>query len=225
MIRESDYAGLGYEGLISGGSPVAVEGVRMIIDTAKDLLERIWKQRTLAQRFPKAVTLKDGRSATVRPVHTDDGEALTEFYAGIPVEDYRFYCPHPLDREHALAKVARADDPGFVCLVLEDQDKRIGGYGWYQWTPGSPSSVFGACLLREFQGCRAGATLMSCLLDEARVYGPGMMTLTVQKANPAAVHLYAKMGFVIVGEGVRKRDNEPQYRMQLLLSVQADSKA
>ncbi|MBI3922956.1 MAG: hypothetical protein HY318_16160, partial [Armatimonadetes bacterium] len=72
------------------------------------------------ERFPaKDLRLKNGDPATLRLLSPEDGEALTEFYEGVPREDIRFYCPHRLDRDQALANAARAYSPMEVVLVLE----------------------------------------------------------------------------------------------------------
>jgi hypothetical protein len=63
---------------------------------------------------------------------------LADFYASVPREDYRFYCPHPLDAAHARQKAARADDPNFVCVVAEGPPHAV--------TPKFPSL---------FDGCRS----------------------------------------------------------------------
>jgi ribosomal protein S18 acetylase RimI-like enzyme len=54
-------------------------------------------------------------------------------------------------------------------------------------------------LMPEHQGRGIGATLIRQLADEARAAGVALK-LKVLKSNPAQ-HLYARLGFVIVGEG------------------------
>ena len=158
------------------------------------------------------VTLRNGVQATVRPLTTEDGPALAEFYAGIPAEDSHFYRPHPLTREQALAKAAGAGRPGLVCLVLETDDNRIGGEAWCRWTePHAMRSSFGICIRRDLQGVGAGKTLIRLLFENTT--GPPVISLTVQKANPRAVALYKSMGFRIVREQVRA-DGEPEYYME-----------
>jgi ribosomal protein S18 acetylase RimI-like enzyme len=53
------------------------------------------------------------------------------------------------------------------------------------------------------------------LLEAARIHGPPVMSLTVQKANKRAVALYRKTGFRIVREQQRATDGEPEYCMEL----------
>ena len=171
------------------------------------------------RRFsPVSKMLKDSRRVTVRLLSRGDGEKLADFYASILREDYRFYHPHLLDREHALAKASRADDDANVILVGQTDDARIGGYAWYTWKPNDDHSVFGICLRRELQGCGMGRLLMERLFEIARELGPAKMTLTVLVANTHAVALYKRMGFHIVREGMCERrcgtPPEPQCWME-----------
>ena len=169
----------------------------------------------MARFEPVHVVLRDGRAATVRPLTRDDGPRLGDFYVQVPAADFRFYCPHPLTREEALTKAAQAEAPAFVCLVLELADASIGGYAWYRWREATAErSGFGICIRRDVQGSGAGQALMTHLLKLAETIGPPRMGLTVQKANPRAVALYRQMGFTVVREQVRARDNEPEYYME-----------
>lgn len=154
------------------------------------------------RRFgPTHATLKHGSTVTLRVLMPDDGDALGDFYESVPREDFRFYCPHALNREEAARKAARADDEQFVCLVAVDDAVRIAGYAWYEWHgPDSGVSGFGICIRREFQGLGLGESIMRRLFEIASEVGPPRMCLTVQKANERAVQLYQKLGFAPVRE-------------------------
>jgi len=166
-------------------------------------------------RFPSlSVILKDGRTVLIRPLRLEDGPALAAFYEQIPAADQLFYLPHTLDREHAFKNAEKALSPDEVVLVIDDQAGAIGGYGWSRWQEGARESGFGICLLASVKGQGLGEKLMARLAEIARVVGPDIMHLTVQKKNPRAVLLYQKMGFVIVREQLRGGDNEPEYYME-----------
>ena len=169
-----------------------------------------------AASFPAArASLKDGRAVVLRLLRTEDGERLAEFYAAVPPEDHRFYCPHPLTREKAMEKAAAAEDPRLVCLLAVAADEAVAGYAWYRWQDDrSERSGFGMCVRPGWQGSGLGGALMGRLLEIASRIGPAVMSLTVQEANPRAVRLYQKMGFVIVRKQLRQRDQEPEYYME-----------
>ncbi len=175
------------------------------------------------KRFPpQTVQLKNKTQVVLRPLTPQDGEALADFYESIPPEDFRFYCPHALNRTKAMEKAAAAHDPRMVVLVLEAPDQTIGGYAWFRWqSEEAPTSSFGMCVRRDFQGTGAARALFDHLLRIAREVGPPVMSLTVQKANVRGVELYKKMGFNIIREQMRTAnpefgfEPEPEYRMEL----------
>lgn len=172
------------------------------------------------EKYPPAqVTLKSGVEVTLRPLAVDDAEKLGDFYEQVPREDFRFYLPHPLDREHARQNAAKALSPVEVVLVLETPAGEIGGYAWYRWHDETDEkSGFGICVRRDLQG--AGEGLMSRLFEIAKEIGPPIMMLTVHAANKRALGLYRKMGFEVVGEGTFAARPalgfaaEPQYHME-----------
>jgi len=165
-------------------------------------------------RFPPlAITLKDGRRITLRPLRPEDGPALGDFYAAIPPADEFFYCPHPLTRERAAANADRAGSPTEVVLVIDAGPGAIGGYAWFRWAAGAAAAGFGICLARPFKGHRLGEALMRRLQEIAVEIGPGTLQLTVQKKNPGAIALYRKMGFQVLREQTRS-DGEPEYFME-----------
>lgn len=167
---------------------------------------------------PTPKILRDGRQVTLRFLSGEDGERLADFYASVPREDFRFYRPHALDREHALKKAARADEATSVILVAETDDGRIAGYAWYQWKPEADKSIFGICLRHEFQGAGLAPALTGRLLEIARTVGPTLMTLNVHIANGRAVAFYKSIGFTTVrtdvSEGTFGFPPEPQYWME-----------
>jgi ribosomal protein S18 acetylase RimI-like enzyme len=167
-----------------------------------------------------SATLKDGRTASIRPLTTADAAALWAFYAGMPHITRRHY-PVPTEEAKAIERAAEADSPLHVTLVLEMPGGRIGGYAWYRWEkPESEQSTFGLCIAVDCQEQRAGRLLMTRLLEIAREVGPPVMNLTVQLANIRAVKLYTSMGFQVVREQICKRPegsefaDEPEYYME-----------
>lgn len=187
---------------------------------------------------PLTATLKDGRSVRLRLISVADTSALSDFYASLPRETWRFYCPPRLTHEDAVRRAAEAEAPTVVCLVAEEPwSGAIVGYAWYRWRdegeqPGgsglpsgsgllsgtAQSSIFGICLREAYRGTGLGQALIARLLEIARAVGPPVMALTVQLANPRAVALYQKMGFRIVREQMREAIGdfvaEPEYAME-----------
>jgi ribosomal protein S18 acetylase RimI-like enzyme len=165
--------------------------------------------------FPdERVTLRDRTGATIRPLDAADGEALADLYASLRPVDKRFYFPHPLTREEALKTAARATSPDFACLVVECGDGSLAGYAWFQWEPGAERSVFGICVRPEMQERGVGGALLAVINRLAERVGPGVMSLTVQKANTRALALYRKMGFSEVRDQSSALNGEPEFYME-----------
>jgi putative acetyltransferase len=61
-----------------------------------------------------------------------------------------------------------------------------------------------------------GSGVASQLLDAAKSLGPGVLTLSVNQANPRAIRFYERSGFVQTGTGVNPRSGLPivHYRWQ-----------
>lgn len=56
-------------------------------------------------------------------------------------------------------------------------------------------------LYKDYRGCGIGTKLMRRMLDLLRDEGYAKASLSVQKENHAAIHVYEKTGFRIVGDG------------------------
>lgn len=177
------------------------------------------KNLILDKILPVTLTARDGTQRLIRHLRTDDGPALARFYEAIPAEDQHGYCPHPLDREHALDKAARADDANFVCLVVETPNGEIGGYAWYRWKQeDAQRSSFGICMRRDHQGLGLGRRIMETIIAAAEIYGPPVMSLTVQpETNPGAYKLYSSLGFQYQRQEIRKKYGDLNYHMSLRL--------
>lgn len=176
----------------------------------------------LAAKFPPVeVTLKNNVRVRVRPLRTDDGDALAEMYSAITWGEFRFFCPYPLGRATALKHASQADGAEQMTVVAEGPDHRIGGYAWVRRSPvDAPQGTFGICVRGQYQGIGTGAALMARLFEITKADGMKTIDLTVQLGNPRAVALYKKMGFKVVREQMRGASPtyglvaEPEYYME-----------
>ncbi len=162
---------------------------------------------------PKTLTLRDGRSITIRLLEATDGEAVVSFYADIPNEDGKYcFSPSSRTRSKALERVVRADAAREVCLVLADAEGQIHGEAWYQWgADDAAQSTLGITIRRTMQGVGAGRLLTQRLLEVGDIYGPPIMNLTAQVENTRAWKLYTSLGFVILRQQMREvREDSPE---------------
>ena len=172
------------------------------------------------QRFSQiTVTLKDKGSVLIRFLAVEDAYAFGDFYLSIERAAYRFYCPHPLTRENAEKRTAAALSPSVVGIVAVDDAQHIVAYASFQWHVSDYTPSFmGICIQKPYRGVGLGEVLMQRIAEIAKVIGPPVMSLTVQKANSRAVALYRKMGFEIIREQMRAQVEEfppePEYYME-----------
>lgn len=151
------------------------------------------------------VTLTDGTIMTIRLLAENDGDAYVAFYGSIPAQDNRYYIgAEACTPEKARQRGQCAHSATELCLVLEGSDGKIYGEAWYRWkSEKDHASVFGICMSQDIQGSGAGGKIMNSLMALSAHHGPPIMSLTVQKENKRAVHLYEKIGFVVIKEQIR----------------------
>ena len=58
------------------------------------------------RRFPREATLNDGRQVTIRPLRSDDADALLQFFLRTPEED-RFYLNNDVTSPEVIAEFTR----------------------------------------------------------------------------------------------------------------------
>lgn len=169
---------------------------------------------------PKRITLRDGREMTIRLLSRDDGESFARFYMAIPPQDSIYYMPPSArTREKSLARVAAADSPVEVCLVIVDDAGSIHGEAWFRWKADQlDRSMFGIAVGRSLQGVGAGRLIMTRLLEIGDTYGPPTMYLTVQTENERAWKLYSSLGFQTIRQQTRPQREDappmPEYYME-----------
>ena len=100
----------------------------------------------------------------------------------------------------------RAGDFGFI--AENEKGQRIGsitaryfdeenkGFGYVA----ADVPELGMALLAEFRGNRIGTALMNELLQEAKKMGIKKLSLSVDPGNAAAMKLYERFGFKVVGK-------------------------
>jgi len=87
---------------------------------------------------------------------------------------------------------------GYSCWVIDYQAQGIGGYGILSCGAGE-AHILNLCIASGFRGQGVGARLLSRLIDLARWHAAATIFLEVRPSNEAAIHLYERSGFSIVG--------------------------
>lgn len=124
----------------------------------------------------KVVHLKSGRSVRLRFLKVSDADAFGDFYASIERVAYRFYCPHPLNRENASKRTQAALSPTVVGVLAEAEGGHIVAYASFQWeASGDNPSIFGICIQKDFRGSGLGEIMIHRIAEIATKFGPPMI--------------------------------------------------
>ena len=144
------------------------------------------------------VTLKDGRTSTIKAIAPDDKEDLVRFYATLSPEVLKWALP-PYDR----ARVERFfGSPELIGLVASSGGKVVGHPHIFRYA--SRMSHLGELIIylnQDFQNVGLGTAMMKRALQMAKEKGLHRVQLSVILGNDSAVRLYEKVGFR--REGVR----------------------
>ena len=145
------------------------------------------------------VTLKDGRTATIRVLNPEDREELVRFYGALSPEVLKWALP-PYDR----ARVGRffGDPEQLTGMVAEADGKIIGHLHIFRYA--SRMDHLGELIIylsQDFLSVGLGTAMMKSALLLAKEKGLHRVQLSVIAGNENAVRLYEKVGFRM--EGVR----------------------
>ncbi len=106
----------------------------------------------------------------------------------------------------------------FPMIIVRPQDGRAVGYIMY-WQIRDEVQINNVAVHPDFRGKGIGEAAMRLVLKEVREKGATFVTLEVRVSNAAAVRLYEKLGFKILGtrKGYYTNPVEDAYVMGLVL--------
>jgi GNAT superfamily N-acetyltransferase len=150
--------------------------------------------------FPLAVTLRDGRSVTVRPICPEDKDELEAAFARLCAEARytRFFTAVRALPENVLDAATHPAPGREVALVaLSDEGPRkiIVGGARYVLAPGSDTCEFAVTVADDWHGLGLARRLMEMLIEIARARGVRRMEGFVLPANSGMRGLAARLGF------------------------------
>ena len=159
---------------------------------------------------PEKLTLKDGRSVTLRHCVPEEVSLLPAFMEQVAAESTHTlqYPGKIFDLELAgQAWKKGVETPGDLYLGAFTDGKLVGQLIFHQyqanhlWT--KHIGEFGMMILREYWGQGLGAALLDRMEQVAHAVGITRIEATVRTGNERGMGLYAKKGYEI--EGVRRR--------------------
>lgn len=155
----------------------------------------------------RTITLKDGRTCTLRSAEkTDAAEMLRYMVKVLSETPYLLSSPEefaamPVEKEEAYIESILNNDRT-VMITAFDGDRIIGSADLR--AAGARQRVSHRCsmgitILREYWGVGLGSHIMQAIIDCAREIGYEQLELEVVAANRRAINLYTKFGFTVFG--------------------------
>lgn len=159
---------------------------------------------------PRTITLKDGRSCTLRPTHPDDAADMITYLKMIS-EETRFVLRTPEEVTFTLEQEQNIlgqllEDPGSV-MMLAEVDGQVAGNCSISGM-GYKSRIRHRCsmaiaLKKDFWNLGIGYAMITYLTELAKEIGFEQMELEVVADNERGKKLYEKCGFTETGRRMR----------------------
>ncbi|HUB86408.1 MAG TPA: GNAT family N-acetyltransferase [Verrucomicrobiae bacterium] len=149
------------------------------------------------QKFPKTVTLKDGKSAGLRPLQRDDETALHKLFLEIP-EPERMFIKHRVTEISVIRDWCRNIDYGRnLPLVGLIGGKIVGVATLHQQLGGWKRHIGRVSVLvhSSFRGRGLARTLVAEIVDIARRAGLEKVEAEFIGEQEAAIKMFALLGF------------------------------
>lgn len=149
------------------------------------------------QKFPKVVTLKDGRKATLRQLRRDDEKDFHKLFLGIP-EPERMFIKHRVTDLEVIRDWCRNIDYGRnLPLVALIGGKIIGDATLHQQLGGWRRHIGRVSVLvhPEFRGRGLARALVGEIIDIARSAGLERVEAEFIGEQEAAIKMFAMLGF------------------------------
>jgi putative acetyltransferase len=149
------------------------------------------------QKFPKTVTLKDGRTATLRPLHRADEKDFHHLFLGIP-EPERMFIKHRVMDLKVIHDWCQHIDYGHnLPLLALIGGKIVGDATLHQQLGGWKRHVGRVSVLvhPEFRGRGLATRLVGEIIEIARNAGLEKVEAEFIGEQKAAIKMFALLGF------------------------------
>ena len=127
------------------------------------------------------------------------------------------------------ARVAKAAVSGIDCPLVAEAAGALVGLAWAKVDAARPGNVnlYQMWVAPQWRGQGVAGALLRAATAWARERGAQSLELGVNCANPAAIGLYAREGFLVVGAPYPMREGTAlmEQRMQLVLSTTWNAEA
>lgn len=153
------------------------------------------------QFIRESVTLRDGRSVTLRPLDRKDAELIIDLHNSLSFDSqyFRFFGPKPkLSKAEAeyLANVDFSKRFAIAAEVKEDRKKRLVGVGRFDIN--EPDIAEAAIVVRDdYQGVGLGSAMLERMREVGRGAGLEAFTAEVLAENSRMLDLLKRNGLEV----------------------------
>jgi acetyltransferase len=156
--------------------------------------------RPYPKEWERAIKLRNGRTAFVRPVRPEDEEAFRSFFEKITPEDLRlrFFAP-VRDFSHTfLARLTQLDYARAIAFVAFDEETgEMMGAVRVHADANHETGEYGILLRSDLKGLGLGWTLMKLMIEWAKVEGLHEIEGQVLRENTTMLDMCRSLGFSI----------------------------
>lgn len=152
----------------------------------------------LSERFPRDVTLSDGRRVQLRLMSADDRDAVLGFARGLPEEDLLFLRLDVTQGDVVDDWIANLASGNSTSLVAYD-DGVLVGYATVHRNPAPWTRRVGEIRVNvgpDYRGKGLGKNLTSQIFDIARAQGLKKVMANMTSDQPGAQAAFRRLGFV-----------------------------
>jgi acetyltransferase len=152
-----------------------------------------------APRGAETIRLDDGRSFVLRPLQTDDLEALRRAFLRLTPEEveYRFFHRARELPVSVMTQVRDLDPARDAAFVVDDGGEIRAVADLHLADPDAREAEFGLIVGKAISGQGIGRRLMLRLLEEARRRGLASLVGTVRADNARMIELCRELGATI----------------------------
>jgi acyl-CoA synthetase (NDP forming)/RimJ/RimL family protein N-acetyltransferase len=150
------------------------------------------------------VLLRDGHTAHLRPISSDDSQRLVEFYAEVSAESkyLRFFAPMPTLSQRDVERFTRVDHQDRVALVLTVADRiiAVGRFDRISPPDGAGDEAEVAFLVQDaHQGRGIAQLLLEHLAQAGRERGVRKFVAEVLPENQRMIQIFRDAGYHVAG--------------------------
>jgi L-amino acid N-acyltransferase YncA len=153
---------------------------------------------SLAERYPKSITLPEGPTLEIRLMAAADRDAILAFARNLPQEDLLFLRVD-LTQQGVVDDWVRNLEAGYSTTLLAYDDRGIAGYATVHRNPAPWTRRVGEIRVNvspTYRGKGLGRVLTSHIFDAARGLGLAKLVANMTSDQPGAQAAFRRLGFV-----------------------------